>query len=336
MGQPTIKDIAVRAGVSRSTVSRVLSGHSKVSPDKQAVVLKVVKDMSYRPSPIARSLATGYSSTIHVIVADIRNPVYSQVIRGAEDKAREKGITVVVGNTDDIEEREIEYLRIAKEHKVMGIILVSTMAGKQLKQTLQTVERPLVLVNRTIPGFVADTVTVDNELGAYQATRHLIDLGHKRIFHLAGIELSSASQGRLRGFLRAMSEAGLSVPKEAIVHGDLRLESGEAIGNRLIQEGLKYTAVFAANDLMAIGLMAAFLENNLKIPEDISIIGFDDMDLSRLRPIQLSTVSQPQYEMGKTAVRFLCDRIEEPETEYRNMVFNTRLVLRKTCSPLNT
>lgn len=332
VNRATIKDIALRAGVSRSTVSRVLAGSPHVRAEKRTAVNRAIEEMNYRPSPVARSLATGFSPTIQVIVSDVRNPVYAEMLRGVEDIARVSEYTVVVGNSDDSYERELEYLHVAKENNVSGIIMISAVGGRKVVEVLSDLARPVVLVNRLIPNYKTDAVVVDNERGAYRATKYLLDLGHRKIFHLAGFKKSSASYGRLQGFLKAMRETGLEVSSDSVVHGDLRIDSGESIGRQLVDEGLKYTAVFAANDQMAIGLMAAFASRDVRVPEDISLIGFDDMAYSGLPHIWLTTMRQPQYEMGKTAARMLLERVKGETSEFRTAVFECELIERKTCT----
>jgi LacI family transcriptional regulator, galactose operon repressor len=331
--KPTITDIAENAGVSRSTVSRVLSNPSMVSPAKKELVDRAIKDLSYRPSPIARGLVTGSFPAIHVLISDIRNPLYAETIRGVEDAARGSGYAVVFGNTDESVDREIQYLNHAREHRFAGTILMSAVGRIELKNALTELNRPFVLVYRALPGLQADTVLLNNELGAFQATQYLIELGHTRICHLAGPKFSSASQERLHGFVKAMRSSGLEMPEGSIRQGDLRLETGERIGRRMIKEGLGHTAIFAANDLTAIGLISAFENEGLHVPDDISVIGFDDIIYSRLGRLQLSTVRQPSYDMGRAAMNMLLEQFRNESSAFRTLRFEPELVERTTCGP---
>ena len=331
--KPTITDIAENAGVSRSTVSRVLSHPSLVSPAKKQLVDHAIKDLAYRPNPIARGLVTGSFPAIHVLISDIRNPLYAETIRGVEDAARGSGYAVVFGNTDDSFEREIEYLNHAKEHQFAGTILMSAVGRIELKKALTELNRPLVLLYRVLPGLQADTVLLNNELGAFQATQYLIEFGHTRICHLAGPKFSSASRERLQGFIKAMKASGLGMPEGSIRQGDLRLETGESIGRRMVREGLNHTAIFAANDLMAIGLISAFEKEGLCVPEDISVIGFDDIIYSKLGRLQLSTVRQPSYDMGRAAMNMLLEQFRNEISAFRTLMFEPELVERTTCGP---
>ena len=328
----TIKDIAEMAGVSRATVSRVLSNPSVVSQPRQEAVHRAIKDLSYRPSPIARGLTTGRVPCLHVLISDIRNPFYAEMARGVEDAARNNDYAVVFGNTDDSPERELQYLAHTNELRFAGVIMMSAVGKVDLKKALCELNRPVVLANRLVPGMEADAVVLNNEHGAYHATRYLIDLGHRRICHLAGLRYSSASAERKRGFVRAVEEAALDIPQGSVFSGDLRVESGETMGRRLVKEGLKCTAIFAANDLMAIGLISAFESEGIRVPEDVSVIGFDDIAYAGLPGVQLTTIKQPSYEMGRAALNMLLERVRGESSAFRMMRFEPELVERGTCS----
>ena len=328
----TIKDIAEMAGVSRATVSRVLSNPSVVSQPRQEAVHRAIKDLSYRPSPIARGLTTGRVPCLHVLISDIRNPFYAEMARGVEDAARNNDYAVVFGNTDDSPERELQYLAHTNELRFAGVIMMSAVGKVDLKKALCELNRPVVLANRLVPGMEADAVVLNNEHGAYHATRYLIDLGHRRICHLAGLRYSSASAERKRGFVRAVEEAALDIPQGSVFSGDLRVESGETMGRRLVKEGLKCTAIFAANDLMAIGLISAFESEGIRVPEDVSVIGFDDIAYAGLPRVQLTTIKQPSYEMGRAALNMLLERVRGESSAFRMMRFEPELVERGTCS----
>ena len=328
----TIKDIAEMAGVSRATVSRVLSNPSVVSRPRQEAVRRAIKDLSYRPNPIARGLSTGRLPCLHVLISDIRNPFYAEMARGVEDVARNNGYAVVFGNTDDCPERELQYLAHTNELRFAGVIMMSAVGKVDLKKALRELNRPVVLANRLVPGMEADAVILNNERGAYHATKYLIGLGHRKICHLAGLRYSSASAERQRGFVRAIKEAGLDIPQGSVFSGDLRVDSGEALGRRLVKEGLKCTAIFAANDLMAIGLISAFEGEGIEVPEDVSVVGFDDIDYARLPRVQLTTVKQPSYEMGRAALQMLLERIRGESSAFRTIRFEPELVERGTCS----
>lgn len=329
----TVKDVADRAGVSRSTVSRVLSCPTLAKPITRAKVRRAIKELSYQPCPIARGLATGTVPFVHVLVSDIRNPFYADLARGVEDVAREHGYAIVFANTDDSPKRELEYLEYTNKLRFAGLIIMSAMGRVELKKAIIKLNRPVVLVNRKVPGLSTDTVILNNEYGGYLATKYLIDLGHKKICHLAGIQKSSASAERYQGFVKAMKDEGLDIRQGAVLQGDLRLGSGEAVGHRLIKEGLKYTAVFSANDQMAIGLISAFEREGIRVPEDVSVIGFDDIAYARLPRIQLTTVRQPSYEMSRAAMNMLLEQLRQQSSVSRTMRFEPELVVRSTCGP---
>ncbi|MEJ2170592.1 MAG: LacI family DNA-binding transcriptional regulator [Desulfobacterales bacterium] len=328
----TVKDVAERAGVSRSTVSRVLSCPTLARPVTRAKVRRAIKDLAYQPCPIARGLATGTVPFIHVLVSDIRNPFYAELARGVEDVAREHGYAAVFANTDDSPERELECLEYTNKLHFAGLIMMSAAGRVDLKRAVTKLNRPVVLVNRIVPGLTTDAVILNNEYGGYLATKYLISLGHRRIGHLAGIQKSSASAARNQGFIKAMKEEGLDIPQGAILQGDLRLSSGEAVGRRLVQEGLKYTAIFSANDQMAIGLISAFEREGLQVPGDVSVVGFDDIAYAKLPRIQLTTVRQPSYEMSRAAMNMLLEQLGQQNSVCRTMRFEPELVIRSTCA----
>ncbi len=303
-----------------------------MSVSAKLAVQRAMKATAYRPSVVARSLARGVFSSIQLVMADIRNPVYLEMARGVQDVARDAGYMVDFGNTDDSPERELEYVRTAKAQRFAGVMLLSAAGGKGLRQALEALDCPVLLLNRRVRGFRGDAVVLDNERGGALATSYLIGLGHKRIWHLAGFRGSSASMGRLAGFRQAMREAGLEIRLDAVGFGDLRMESGEGFGRRLVDAGLPCTAVFAANDLMAIGILKVFSARGVRVPEDVSLIGFDDMPFSSLPGIWLTTVRQPQYEMGRAAARMLIERIQNPRVSARTVTFPPEFVSRKTCA----
>lgn len=328
----TIREIASRAKVSPATVSRVLRKDPIVSTRKIDLVNKVIEQYSYRPNPVAKSLASGSFPAVHAIMSDMRNPFYSEMARGIEDIARENGYTVVFGNTDDCLDREIEYLSVAKSHQFAGVILMSALGGPREMEALRELTCPVILLNRMVPGFDGDSVIINNEGGGYKATKYLIDLGHKEICCLVGVRYSSASTDRLNGFLRALKEAGINCSSGAVKYGDLRFESGEEFGKQLIQNGLNCTAVFAGNDLMAAGIISILIQNNYRVPEDVSIIGFDDIIFSKMPGIGLTTVRQPQIEMGRSAAKLLLERIKGESSSIKSIMFEPEIIVRKTCA----
>lgn len=327
----TIRQVALRAGVSPATVSRVLSGTAPVNEEKRQRVLRAVEELGYRPNQLARSLAHGRLSVIHLIIGDIRNPFYAELARGVEDVGYEHGFTVVVSSTDDNPEREALYLHTTADFRAAGLVLSTALPEQQLLAHLQRIGCPVVLLNRYHPSVDADAVLLDNHMGGYLATRHLLDLGHRKIAHLAGPVNSSASRERLEGFRAAVREFGLDPDQLIIDYGNLRHDSGYRMGQRLVAAGMPVTAVFAGNDLMALGVMEAVTQAGLRVPEDLSVVGFDDTNLSGLWTVLLTTVRQPQYEMGRAAGELLVRRLSDPKgTANRRVVFAPELVVRRS------
>lgn len=330
----TIRDVAALAGVSVATVSRVLGDSPRVRDETRQRVLEAIERLHFRPSVVARGLANGRLQALHLIIADIRNPFYAEVARGVEDTVFENGFTLVVSNTDDEAEREQLYLEATTQYGFAGVILMSALETDELVAVVQGLNCPIVLLNRYLRGCDTDAVLVDNYRGGYLATEHLIRLGHRRIGHLSGPLRSSASRERLRGFQQAMEDYGLRVDPSWLEEGNLRLESGVRYALSCLQGQRDVTAVFAANDMMAIGLIDTLVRHGWGVPERLSVIGFDDIAFSGLKGISLTTVRQPQYEMGVTAAELLIDRIRVGVRETNRVVFTPTLVERGTTAPI--
>lgn len=334
MKKLTIKEIAQLAGVSRATVSRVMTNHPNVHEKTRAAVLKVIQEHGYRPNAVAQSLASGRMKTIELILSDIRNPFYSEMARGVEDVARAFNYRVILANTDDQTDRIIESLESSRDYQVAGVILTSAFENPRIRQALMSVSSPVVLMMRFLKDMNYDAVIFDDELGGYLATKHLIDLGHRRVGHLAGPAASSASRGRTVGYKKAMAENGLSIDESWILAGDLKYEAGVRYANFLKENGWPVTAVFAGNDMMAIGLLDALYREGLRVPEDISIVGYDDISLAGLRGVGLTTIRVPQYEIGRAAAEILLNKITGTSQGYRKVVFQPELVVRQTTQTL--
>ncbi|NPV54180.1 MAG: LacI family DNA-binding transcriptional regulator [Firmicutes bacterium] len=328
----TINDVAKAAGVSKSTVSRVVNNIPVVDMDTKRRVLEVIKELGYSPNDIARGLATKRTGTIGLIINDITNPFFPELARGVEDVMRAYNRNVFLCNTDGRPEREASYIQLLFQKRVDGIIFASVRIGTTDLSALAKRNMPFVLAGRELSGHDADLVIVDNVLGGYQATRHLLDLGHTRIAFIAGTQGVSASIDREKGYLKAMAEAGLAADQCQIEAGDFKQEGGYAAAKRLLQTEKVPTAIFAANDLMAIGALEAIFEAGLRVPEDISLVGFDDIPPASLHLVQLTTVAQPKYDIGAIAARLLLEKIESPQAqrEPQRIILPPKLQIRKT------
>ena len=313
----TIRDVARLAGVSVASVSAVLNSKGTVSEKLIKRVRSAAKALDYHPDEVARSLKTRNTHTVGVIVPDIANPFFPEVIQGAEDEARRNGYSVILCNSNEDSELEKHYLKTLFSRRVDGAILSSTLpyAGEHLLR-----ERfPVVLVDRTIPGFHGGMVTTDNRTAAYEATNHLIGLGHTRIAIITGrLDLSVGSE-RSEGFRKAMQEAHLPIRDEYFSRGDLLLESGYRCGMELLKLAEPPTAVFSCNSSMTLGLMRALSELRVRCPGQVSVVGFDDFVWSQAFSPRLTTVAQPSFELGRRAMEMLLGKIRvaqnKPERE---------------------
>ncbi|GIM45526.1 LacI family transcriptional regulator [Collibacillus ludicampi] len=331
----TIDEIARVAGVSRSTVSRVLTGHPNVKPATRAKVEKVIQQLNYQPNFIAQGLARGSLNMIGLLIGDIRNPFYAEVARGVEDIANQAGYMVVLCDTDYDFQKEQIYLQGAQKFGFSGLILMSVMDVEELVPVLKNIQCPIVLLNRYVHAYETDVVLVDNFQGGYQAAKHLIELGHTRIGYLGGPQLSTASRERTAGFMQALKDYGIKLNERDVAYGDLKMDTGRQYGQRWLEQSNRPTSIFAANDLMALGILDVLQEAGINIPEEISIVGYDDLPFVGIHPISLTTVRQPHYQMGATAMSLLMDRIRGNDTCLQRITYTPELVIRETTAPPN-
>lgn len=322
--------IAKAAGVSRSTVSRVLTGSNNVKEETREKILKVMKEANYHPSIMARGLATGKLEIIALIVSDIRNPFYAELVWVINNYLREKGYLMTLYNSSQIAGENDQHLRMLLDYGFSGIILADARNEISFTNILNSANCPIVLVNREI-GFISkyDSISVDNKMGGYIATKHLLSLGHRKIAMLRGPKISTTSQGRYDGFLYAMNEYGLTPDPKYVVSGSLNMESGQKFAHDvIINSDDPPTAVFVGGDLMSFGVMDECIKNGIKIPDDISIVGFDDIPLSKTSFINLTTVCQPYDMMGSLVAKRIIERINGNNEPISKMVLTPTLKVR--------
>ncbi|MBC7368907.1 MAG: LacI family DNA-binding transcriptional regulator [Undibacterium sp.] len=330
----TIKDIARESAVNVSTVSRALSGSYGVHAKTRAHVLAVAARLNYRPNRVARGLATGRSHTLGLIVSDIRNPFFAEVARGAEDAARAGGCDLILCNSDLDAEKQMRYVRSLLEMRVDGIMMnsVATLEREHLHQ-LATCTVPIVLLNRTAPEKLFSTVNADNEAGGVIAAEYLLRLGHRRIAHLSGPRRHGNMTDRARGFARVIN--GNASAKLTLIRGENTFAGGYELAKELLQQKPEPTAIFAASDLMAFGVLRAMIELGRRVPEDISVLGFDDIELAGVVQPPLSTIRQPKYELGKAAAEILLAHSgDKSKRGIEHRTFGVELVERKSCRTL--
>lgn len=326
--RPTIHDVAARAGVSKSLVSLALRGSPKVSEASRDAIIKAAAELGYRPNATARSLADRRSRTIGINMAELDNPIFPQMLTGAHSVIRERGYnTMLVSGERD---PEIEHVELAKllEFQVEGLILISHRLPAATVRSLAAEVPTVVLTLREITGPGIDSVTSDDEAGARMAMSHLLELGHTRIAHVSGGTLEPAVV-RERVYREEMEKAGLG-SLIRVSAGDLTNEGGLLAGRALLEEGDPPTAIFASNDISAIGVLAACQEYGLDVPDDISVIGYDGITIGALRTVSLSTIAQPLTAMGALAAERLFDRMDAKKVKGRSIVLEPELLARST------
>ena len=334
--KPTIKDIARLAGVSHTTVSRALNDKPRISRKTGDRIRAIAKKLNYHPNVAARSLKVRRTKTLGLVITTIINPFYPELAQGIEKTAREMGYNIILCSTNYEISLEREYIDMLRGKGVDGIIFTSTHMHDPNIEGLINERFPIILVNRKIyDESVAnrvDHVVVDNVHGGFMAVEHLIRMGHRRIGIILGLPQSSASVERLAGAKKALVEYGLELEPDLILEGDFLKASGGAAARRFSRMKPRPTAVFAVNDYMALGAMEGFIEEGFRIPHDVALIGFNDIEISRMRNIELTTIGQKTYEMGSIAVRTLVEKIEEEAHGLvRQIILEPELLIRKSC-----
>ncbi|WP_461206808.1 LacI family DNA-binding transcriptional regulator [Clostridium sp. DL1XJH146] len=326
----TINDIAKIAGVSKATVSRVLNESKPVSDEIRMRVEKAIKENNYKPSSIARSLVNKTTNIIGVIIPDIGNPFFSQLVKGIQDGANENGYHIMLCNTYKNEEKEIEYLEILQNHQVDGIVFLTTTIQNSHKLFFQKNKIPVVSVSRRFKELSISSIDVDNYSAAYDATSYLINLDHKEIAMIRGdIDNNSVDFDRFEGYKQAIIDSNIDFHEELVVKGDFSVEGGyNAMGKLLTHKQLP-TAIFCASDHMAFGAIKCAHESGLIVPDDISVIGFDDIPLASMFIPSLSTVKQPIYELGQKAIQTIISEIQS-KSKAQNIVLSTEIVIRQS------
>lgn len=325
----TIRDVAKLAGVSTATVSHVLNNTRAVSDVLRDRVAAAMEQLNYRSNAVARSLRVSETLTIGLIVPSIEIPFFARVARCIEASANEAGYSVILCNSGWSLNQELRYLDNLLARRVDGLICISlSMTGEHAEPMIKR-HTPLVWFEQSRPGSQFDAVVIDNYKGAYEATKHLIGLGHRRIACISGLTHSYLTVERLAGYRQAMADAGLPVDDELVCPGDYTAKVGWGHAHRLMTLASPPSAIFAFNDVMAIGALQALNELKRDVPGDVALIGFDGIALTENTSPPLSTVEQPVAEMSKQAMRLLLDRINEhAPTEARTFVAQPRLICR--------
>ena len=324
----TIKDIARHSGVSVSTVSRVLNKKPDVNTETEARVNSAIKELGYSPSSVARGLVLKRSNAIGFVVPDITNPNFPELARGVVEKARQQGYSVIFFDTNHDNKVEKEALKLLRSKQVDGIIVSFSEANQDEFIKLKEDQFPAVQIYRKSPKSVISTIAIDNVDSAYRAVKYLIDLGHRKIGHITtGISTLSGSE-RLEGYKKAYTEAGLSYRDEWIFSGSHCADTGYEGMKILLNQENHVTALFASHDLMAVGAYEAVFEKGLSIPGDISIVGHDNIEISRLVHPKLTTLDTFKNKLGQAGVELLIEEIAEDTRINREIIFKTELIVR--------
>jgi DNA-binding LacI/PurR family transcriptional regulator len=330
-----MKQVARMAGVSLGTVSHVLNDSAGVSEHLRKRVLDAVETLSYQPSELARGLRRDKTNMIGMIIPDITNPFFPAVVRGAEDAAFGSGYRLVLCNTDNSESKEVSYMNELRTFLPAGMIVIPSNSGDATVHAHESVKggSALVCLDRLPRHWKGDTVTVANAEGAAMATNYLIAVGHRRIATVTGpLHLSNAG-ARLKGFRAALKEARITIPKEYLQESTFDSGGGYVAALRLLQLTPRPTAIFAQNDLMAMGVLSAVRECGLRCPADVSVFGFDGLDVTDFTNPPLSSVMQPGYQLGSVGVQVLLERVHNPARKYLHRVLPTELRLRGSVAP---
>jgi len=337
VGKTTVKtvvDVAKQAGVSVSTASRVLSGHGYVAKETRQRVLQAATELGYVPNQVARSLRSNRTKMIGLLISDVENSFYSIIAKNVESVAKEVGYHVVLCNSNDDPEEEKEYLNLLEMMQIDGLIITPTAENRQILEGLQQKDIAIVQIDRLVEGLQADAVLVDNEMGAASIVSHLIEVGHTRIGILSGsVEVTTGKQ-RLAGYERALKEHGVPFQPDLVKSGSFRHDHALEDVQTLINVSPAPTAIFAANNILAEACLSVFADLGISVPDDISLVAFDDINWMSIKKPLITTVHQPIVEMARSAAMLLFKRMQILEEIPPNrMVFQPTLILRESVAP---
>jgi len=324
----TMSDVAREAGVSLMTVSRAINAKGEINPQTRARVLRVAEEMGYRPSNIARGLATRRTHTLGLVIPDVANPFFSDVARGAEHVAYAAGYNVFLCNTDEDPQRESAVLQSLEEKRVDGIVLCSSRLDDGELRTVVDRHPAVVLVNRELENAGAGVVLVDDETGGRAVAQHLLQAGHKAVGLLAGPPASRSGHQRARGYRAALAAAGLPYRPDWVRDCSPVVESGQAVASALLAAHPELTALECYNDLVAVGALQACADLGRRVPDDVAVAGFDYIVLAALVTPPLTTCRVPRYELGAQAMRLLLEQIGGCPQGHRKIVLRPDLVVR--------
>ncbi len=330
----TIKDVAHQAGVSISTVSRVINNSKPVSNDIRQRVLEIIEETGYTPNPVARSLVMKKSQLIGVIVPDISNFFIGEILNGIEEIGKMYTYDILLCNTYGDLDQELRYLKLLKGKQVEGIVLMTWDLQDKIIDYLADFEVPVVLINRNTSRLDIPSVSIDNFQASYDMTKYFIENGHKEIGLIRNSQDSNAfCMDQYSGYKKALEENGIEINESLIQFGNFKLERAYEIVKEWILADILPTAIFATSDMMAIGAMNCLLDHGFQVPNDVSVTGFHDTKLASFYRPTLSTIRQPLYDMGAVAIRMIIKKIEKMEIHQKAVILPHELIVRKSSGP---
>jgi LacI family transcriptional regulator len=330
----TIREVASLAGVSPITVSRVIHNSGYIRAETKKRVQAAIRQLGYVPNSLARSLRSRRTGTLALVLTDITNPFWTTVARGAEDVASEAGFSMILGNTDESEQKQKKYLQTLLEKQIDGLLFVPVGNAAAMIRMMHRQKVPTVVLDRRLVSGRADVVRSDSEGGAFQLTKLLLSLGHRRIAMLSGPRGVSTAQDRVAGYRRALKEAGLTEQPELLLFDNFTIESGQLMAQQAMALSPRPTALFAGNNFIAIGALKALRKMQLRVPKDVAVVGFDDLPASITIDPFLTVAKQPAYDMGKRAAEMLIARLSgEAPRGFQEIVLPTEVEIHRSSGP---
>lgn len=329
----TLKTIADHVGLSVASVSLVLNNKpNKLSPESRQKILAAAEELHYAPQLVSPAMAKKYSKTLGLIVPEISNSFFADLAQGVGHCAQENGCQLLLSTTDGIAENDADILRLFSSRNIAAMLFVASSNCNA--SLLESLPFPIIQVDRKNPALNFSAVVFNQKKGGYLATRHLLELGHRRIACLTGPKNLTNTSLRLKGYLRAYKDLGVTPPSDGVIEGDYMSDSGFEAADVILERG--FTAVFSTNDMMAYGILKRFRQLKIRVPHDISIVGFDDVVYSSLLDVPLTTIRQSGYNMGYEACRRAFEEIEDPKIMKQTIQFEPELIIREsTAKPAN-
>lgn len=329
----TIKDIAEKTGVSLATVSRVLNNSGYVKQETRESIMKAIRELDYTPSAVARSLSKSETNIIGVVVPDINNPFFGEVIKGITSIADKENLHIILYDTDENISKEFKALKLLREQRIEGVIITPTSDNNEFNSEylsmLENMGIPIVLIDRDVKYSNFDGVFIDNIKGAYEGTEALIRSGHKKIAIISGPKTSKPGRDRFRGYKKAMAMNKIDIADNYVFYGDYKLQSGYEITKEILKMKDRPTAIFACNNMMSLGCIKALYEEDIKIPEDMALVGFDEVEILNVIGVKVSVISRPTGEMGKVAMNILIDKLKNKNSDQtKRIILSPELILR--------